>query len=266
MLRTIIADGDRLHSEHIAKICSKSDKIKIEGIFEDALSALNYSKVKIPDLVFLEYDFSDMKGNELVERLRDINPEILLIFVTSNYSVSEEMIRLRPDYCLFKPCSEDDISDVIERACALSVRKEKEVFVRTFGRFDVFVNGRIIYFPNKKSKELLALCVDKLGGEVTMEMAIDALWPEKEYDDKVKRLYRKAVSALEKTLDAEISENFFEHSRGSCRICASKIRCDYYDYLNDPKSNKADINTEYMFQYSWAEETAAKLYFAAAEK
>ena len=73
--------------------------------------------------------------------------------------------------------------------------------IRTFGRFDVFVAATLIHFPNAKSKELLALCVDRRGSGVTMEEAIGLLWPDTPYDEKAKRRYRKAIMMLHHTLN-----------------------------------------------------------------
>ena len=38
------------------------------------------------------------------------------------------------------------------------------IFIRTFGYFDVFVDGVPILFRSEKAKELLALLVDRRGG------------------------------------------------------------------------------------------------------
>lgn len=262
MLKTIIVDNDPIQLSGVFEICNQSNKVTVIGSFTDSEEALNFSKVNIPDFAFLEYNLPKINGAILVKELRKINPNIIIIYITENYGAAEEIIRAKADFCIFKPYNTNDILDGIKRAHLLSsFNNKKKIFIRTFGRFDVFVDKEIVYFPNKKSKELLALCIDKQGGEITMEMAIDVLWPEKEYDEKAKRLYRKAVSALKKTLEQECNVNFFEHSRGSCRICASKVKCDYYEYLKNPKGSLVNPNNEYMFQYSWAEETAAKLYF-----
>ena len=42
------------------------------------------------------------------------------------------------------------------------------IFIQTFSGFDVFINDQIIYCPSKKSKELLAILVDKRGGSVSI--------------------------------------------------------------------------------------------------
>ena len=39
--------------------------------------------------------------------------------------------------------------------------EKPKVYIQTFYGFDVFVNGRVIYFPSKKSKELLAILINQ---------------------------------------------------------------------------------------------------------
>ena len=45
----------------------------------------------------------------------------------------------------------------------MSVVKNAKIFVKTFDGFDVYVNGRLIYFPSSKAKEMLAVLVEKRG-------------------------------------------------------------------------------------------------------
>ena len=37
----------------------------------------------------------------------------------------------------------------------MSVVKNERIFVKTFDGFDVYVNGKLIYFPSSKAKEML---------------------------------------------------------------------------------------------------------------
>ena len=50
------------------------------------------------------------------------------------------------------------------------------IYIRTFGYFDVFVNGTPIAFRHEKAKELLAVLVDRRGGYVTAREIIACLW------------------------------------------------------------------------------------------
>ena len=110
-----------------------------------------------------------------------------------------------------------------------------------------------------KSKELLALCMDRCGGNVSMEEVIDKLWPDRAYDEKVKRLYRKAVMNLHGTLKENGVAEFFQTARGSCHISKDEVECDYYTYMVEPEKNEKMFHGDYLFDYSWGEETLANL-------
>ena len=136
-----------------------------------------------------------------------------------------------------------------------------QAYVRivTFGRFDIFVNGTALDFHNSKAKELLALCIDRRGGTVTIEDAVDNMWPEKCYDECVKRLYRKAVIYIRRTLEQAGIPELFVRSRGCCCIRTDLVDCDYYRFLENPAKNLHMFRGEYMINYSWAEGTLAWL-------
>lgn len=159
------------------------------------------------------------------------------------------------------PMTDDKIKQYISKALLLSKEQKSNIFIRTFGFFDVFVDGHAISFSNAKAKELLALCVDKRGGAVSQELAIDTLWEHRVCDENTKRLYRKAVIYLRSLLKSAGAEKLFQTGRGFCRIAPETAECDYYNYIDRPDSEP--FGGEYMAQYSWAEQTLAMLYFAS---
>ncbi len=146
----------------------------------------------------------------------------------------------------------DDIPYVVNKLRE-QIPKSKNVFITTFGRFEVFVNGKAVAFKNRKARELLALCVDHKGKFVTIEEATDKLWPNRFYDENVKQLYRKAVQYLIRVMNELGANDVFEKIRGACRINTDNIECDYYQFLEDPEYYASLFNGNYMFEYSWAE-------------
>ena len=42
------------------------------------------------------------------------------------------------------------------------------IFIKTFDGFDVYVNGKMVYFPSSKAKEMLAIMVEKRGSSVSL--------------------------------------------------------------------------------------------------
>lgn len=130
------------------------------------------------------------------------------------------------------------------------------VSIRTFGYFDVFVGDKPIAFRNKKSKELLALLVDRRGGFVTSEEAISFLWEDEPSSSVTLARYRKVALRLKNILAEYGISEILESVDGKRRIVPDKVRCDLYDYL----AGKTDLfKGSYLSNYSWGETTLAEL-------
>jgi two-component SAPR family response regulator len=141
-----------------------------------------------------------------------------------------------------------------------TARTEKPVvYIRTFGRFDVFLNDRPLAFSSEKAKELLAFLVDRKGGIVSTEEIVTYLWEDRPDDDKSRNLCRKVVQRLHRQLEEwGIDDIVIRHNRGRS-LDVSKVQCDYYQYLEGNAEEKSRFHGVYMANYSWAEETLASL-------
>lgn len=138
-------------------------------------------------------------------------------------------------------------------------QNKKLVTVRTFGKFDVFIDGHVVNFHSVKAKELFALCIDRRGGSVSIEEATDTLWENRPFDDKVKKLYTKAVMNIRQTFSSFGITDVFCTARGYCNVNMDLIICDYYSFLQNDKNSIRQFDGKYMSDYSWAEETLAYL-------
>lgn len=264
-MRTILVDDNQKDLRLLEAECRKHQAVWLGGVFEDPWEALRYAGKNKVDFALLEVVMAQMNGIILAEKLREINPDIIIIFVSAHNEYILSALQNKADYYVLKPFDDRDIADAVRRAYLLSQRPEKRVFVRTFGRFDIFVEDTLVKFTNAKSKELLALCVDHMGGSVTMEEAVDKLWEGRDYDSRAKALYRKAVISAGAILKEYGIGHIFLRARGSCSIRKDSIRCDCYEYLENPEKNFL-YQDEYMFEYSWAEYTNAVLSTIRSER
>ena len=258
-MKTILVDHEPLMRQELETIMKGIREVNVVGSFRNSEHALEYAEDNIVEFALLNTEMPKMDGLDLGRKLREVRPGVVLIYITESRDRLFDLLKMRADYCIMKPYSRDDIEDAAKRARLLAVRQKKTVTVRMFGRFDVFVNGKALYFKNAKSKELLALCMDRRGGNVSMEEAVDKLWPERAYDEKVKRLYRKAVMNLQGTLKENGITELFQTGRGSCQISRGEVECDYFTYLAEPEKNREMFQGDYLFDYSWGEETLANL-------
>ncbi len=136
---------------------------------------------------------------------------------------------------------------------------ERNIQIRTFGYFDVFVGGKPIAFANKKSKELLALLVDRRGGYITSEEAIGFLWEDEPANSVTFARYRKVALRLKNTLEEYGIPDIVESKDGKRRIVPEKIKCDLYDYLTGKEEYSGLFKGSYLSNYSWGEVTLGEL-------
>lgn len=136
---------------------------------------------------------------------------------------------------------------------ALQEKKEQSVQIRPFGYFDVFVEGRPIAFRNEKSKELLALLVDRRGGFVTSAEAISYLWEDEAISQVTLARYRKVALRLKKLLEEYSIAQIMETVDGKRRIVPkqSTVICSITCKGTAPSSRAAICSTTAGVKIHW---------------
>lgn len=132
---------------------------------------------------------------------------------------------------------------------------EPPVFVRTFGHFDIFVEGKPVVFRSPKEKELVALLVDRNGGTVTPEEAITCLWEDELVSERTLNRYRKLCQRTKRTLGHYGLSGLIEESRGVRSFNRSMVTCDYYEMMAGNEQYSRMFGGSYLSNYSWAEST-----------
>lgn len=219
----------------------------------DPLASIDYVKNNNVDVAFLDINMPIINGVDLAKQLINANKNIKIVFI-SGYAHDEEKIKKKlGDNLLgfyYKPYEKEILQKLISNV-NLEVCKEREIFIKTFGYFDVFIDGKAVKFSSSKSKELLALLVDRNCGNLIMDSAIALLWPDNNAENG-KRLYRDSVYKLRKDL-LSINLNIVDFGRAQLRLInTGNIRCDYWDYL---KEKTPLYGGNYMQCYDWSIET-----------
>ena len=151
------------------------------------------------------------------------------------------------------------VSDIEEAFEVLKKKREKNVRIKTFGEFMVFVGDRPVEFRYSKALELFALIVDRRGKPVGNGVIRNYLWPESDQ--------RTDHSSYISTLKKEVMQVFTSYGAGgiirqngqAISIIPDMVECDFYDFIN-AKETASDFGGRYMEQYSWAEPTVGLLY------
>lgn len=256
-VKAIVVCDDEISRKFLGSLFANFKGIESVREFENPALALKYARKNPIAFAVLDNELLGTEMHDLERELRRLYPNILMVYISSNCYQAKEVVKPRGDYCFMISFDQADILNIVQRARLL--KEDKKIRVVMFGRFQFFVRDQLVYFTNAKAKELLALCLDHRGGEVSMEEAVDKLWPSRLYDDKVKKLYRKAVTSLQSTLREAGVEEIFITRRGACYVDVDGIECDYYSFLEDRNFKKCLYDGSYLFDYDWGEETLALL-------
>ena len=258
-MKTILVDDEPWMIEQFRQECGELEDMEVEGTFSSSRDALAFAAENRVDFALLDVQMPGLNGLELSRELRKLYPEVVIVFVTAYPEYLRDMIDARSDYILLKPYSTQQVRDVLERVRYLSKRIRKRIFIRTFGTFDVFVDGVPMDFEGRRSKELLAYLVNLNGSVGEPRMIFTAIWEDKEYSKVTSSYYRKAMASLERTLDRYDARGLVRRSDSGASVNRDFADCDLFDFLDDTPGSAHTFGGEYMSQYSWGEETLARL-------
>ncbi len=258
-MKTILVDDEMWMLRQFETECRELEDIQLEGVFDSPIEALEYARNHAIELAFLDIEMPHMNGLELAGELRSMYPDMIIIFVSGYDKYMVDAYKMNADYFVMKPYTKKNIEDVVSRAKLLSKRIKKRFFIKTFGNFDVFVDGKPIKFSSARAKELLAYLVDRNGNVVETEEGFSLLWEDRFFDASSASSYRKVLSRLQSSLvEAGALDILFILSHGRA-INKSAVDCDYFSYLDGDKQTISQWNGEYMSNYSWGEYTLANL-------
>ncbi|MDO5602132.1 MAG: response regulator [Oscillospiraceae bacterium] len=256
-MRTIIVDDDELSLALFNEYCHEIRDIQLTGCFTDPTQALTFARDHVVDLAVLDIMMPGLNGIELGWCLQTLYPNIELIFITSSEDFTLDAYRLKASSYLIKPFDRTTVLEALERSTRLYDPKPRQIFIRTFGHFDVFVDGRPVIFSRQKSKELLAYLVDRHGGMATMEQIMADLWNDRPADASVRNLYHAAWKDLRKSLEDAGISHILLSARNQKSVNIQTFDCDYYRLLHGEEQAIEAFRGEYMTDYGWSGSTAA---------
>lgn len=204
---------------------------------------------------FLDVRMREMDGIGLAHKLRAEHPQVTLLFCSAFGEYAIDAYGLFAKGYLLKPIEGRSIAAMLD-AMVPSWREtgaKKHVRVQTFGHFDIYVDGRLLYFEREKAKELLALLIDRCGAALTTEQIASILWESKNYNTSLKNAVTKVVASLRNTLKAEGIEDLLIKRWNHLAVDTKRFECDAYEYEKQVPQDRGNFRGEYMTNYSWAE-------------
>ena len=210
--------------------------------FDELDECLRFVRNNALDIIFVRSDLPREEKQRFTSALYDINPSAVVLDVSDN---SEELMLLRP-------IRKDRLDDTLTVLIPAIRPEKKRIYIRTFGRFVVFIDCQPCSFSGK-AKEILALLVTRRGKEVSNEEIYTTIWENRPYSNRDMIVYYNALRRLKNTLRKYgISDLLISATHGQM-VNTELFDCDYYDWLRGDGDTETGFEEEFLSEYSWGE-------------
>lgn len=235
------------------KACQPDATLYSYGNSQEALEA---AKRYQPNVVFLDIRMPGIDGIELGKQLKANNPQVNLIFTTGYSDYALDAMKMHSSGYLLKPVTKEDVANELNNLRnPIQIPQESRIHARTFGNFELFINGKPVVFRRAKAKELMAYLIDRRGAAVNRKEMAAVIFEDGEYTRANQAYLSQLVKNLVELLKNYDAEELLIVGYNSYAVDLRYFSCDAYDYMDGVPSAINAYKGEYMAQYSWGEES-----------
>ncbi|MGN1350507.1 MAG: response regulator [Anaerovoracaceae bacterium] len=251
----ITVDDERPMLAALTAAVSASPDIASVTEFSTCSAALEWAEKNPADVAFLDISMRGMGGLKLAEKLMELHPDCKIIFCTGYTQYALDAIQLHVSGYLLKPVTAEAVQKELDHIKGRKAKK-KLLTVRCFGSFEAAAQGEPLRFRRSRSKELLAVLIDRRGAGITAKEICAIMWQDSGSENKNINYLHQLFFDLRRTLELAGAAAVLQQNGYTYALDTERIDCDYYSYLD---TGRPEFHGEYMHQYSWAESTTGLL-------
>ncbi len=248
MLKAFIVDDEQPALLQLKGLLTDFKEITVVGMFTSPQEALERFREQQPEVVFLDINMPNLQGVELAAELRDINPEIMVVFVTAYSEFALESYEVFPLDYLLKPVDKARLGKTVQELVAkhrkprMREGMQRNFAIRCFGPMEISKsfgdnNGEpqveYLTIANRKVKELLCYLIANFEREVTRNELLDVLFNEAKNEKTINYLHVTAYS-LRKLLE---DFGFKQVKLDRYNITIAPGICDFVDFVRFTRNN-----------------------------
>lgn len=286
-MRMMAVDDEPAMLEEMRDLLAEVAPDATLATFDDPETALADALAHGVDVAFLDIEMDGVNGLHLAARVKQACPDARIVFVTGYSRYAVEAFRVHATGYLLKPVDGEALrreldfirEDMARRStvtvgrclgrrdgAAADVGPEMGagpagpcIHVRMFGGFEVFVDGLPVRFSRAKSKELLALLVDRRGASVTASQAYSTLFEDAWDTPSRKSYFRVVVAAMRADLRKAGAGMMLTDVARMLSVAPGRFDCDYYRFLAGDPAAVNEYRGDYLPDYAWAESRNADM-------
>lgn len=253
-MRAIVVDDEQWAIEEFRDVV-KDISLDLIGSFTSCEQALGFVAKNRIDIAFLDIEMPVMSGIDLARNLRQIWPDIFIVYITSYDNRFLEAYSEGFDDFVMKPYTREQIEKVLRRISPLNIEEEPLLTAEMFGEFSIRARGNRLKLKKSKAWEILAILMDRCGNAINKKELCEILWGT-ENEVSASSNFRSCMALIRKVLADADASDFLGTTRFTCYLNLQHIRCEYTDIM----SGKLDIRDStfrgnYLPEYEWAQKT-----------
>ncbi|WP_019156985.1 response regulator transcription factor, partial [Robertmurraya massiliosenegalensis] len=117
-MKVMMIDDEKAMHIIMKRMLSKIGEVEIVGAFQDTETAFSFLQNEEVDIVFVDISMPKESGLDFAKRLREIHPQIKLVFVTSHKEYALSAFDVYAYDYMIKPISQQRIEETVKRALA----------------------------------------------------------------------------------------------------------------------------------------------------
>jgi DNA-binding LytR/AlgR family response regulator len=228
----------------LSSIFSELEDALIVGTAKNAKDAMELVKDQSPDLALLDIELPDMSGIELAEKLREIKPDLAVVFITAHQEYSLDAFRLYAFDYILKPVDEERVKTTFRHIQRMLSSKNNNSNPQTavisinFGSEKVLVKLSEIFYIEKTGRHTIVCCVN---GEFKTRETLQEL--EKRLGTTFFRSHKSYIINTEQIEKVIACSNYYEVKLKNCKTRALLSRDRHgalEEYLNHAVMTKEE--------------------------
>lgn len=200
-MRTIIVDDERLALKQLKNMLERQGAdVEIVGMFSNPVLVAEQAIQLQPDVVFLDIQMPEIDGLRLGEQLKEVAPNIEIVFVTGYDQYALRAFELYALDYIMKPVQQDRLKSTVQR---LRDRLEQRRFsalhslqpapmICCFNHIRIqrsSEESQVIKWRTSKARELFAYLLHNRNRIVGRDTLMELLWPDIDEPRAAQQMY-----------------------------------------------------------------------------
>lgn len=259
-MEVIYVDDEKPAISNFELTTAHFSEIRTLHTFQVGEEALEFAKTHAVDAAFLDIEMPGIGGLELAKLLKAHDSHIRVIFVTAFSKYALDAWGVDATGYLLKPYAAADVRKELAK-CTYKSLPSHRLVIETIPELNIMLDGAPLYISGSKTREMLALLVDRRERGFTMNECIACLWPERPADARTQSLCRMTWKRLVDVFEAAGVGDLLVTAENRRYLKTEQVECDLYQILEGDKQTARKYNGAYLKEYEWAEEQNAQLYW-----